>query len=115
MHKCIIRIITNSPFQSHTTAIFKELNLLKINDVFKLKIAEKMQKNKNNTQLYSTQPISDIKKTHKYNTQHSFNQNYFLPQKRTELGKKFHLLDLTFGKKYHLTQRVYHYLNLRQN
>ena len=42
MHKRVIRIITNSSFRSHTTSIFKELNLQKINDVFKLKVAEKM-------------------------------------------------------------------------
>ena len=30
----------------------------------------------------------DFEKTHKYNTRHSFIQNYFLPQKITELGKK---------------------------
>ena len=88
MHKRVIRIITNSPFQSRTTPIFKEINLLKINDVFKLKMAEKMQKYKNNPQLRSTQIISNIEETHNYNTRHSFNQNYFLPQKRTELGKK---------------------------
>ena len=44
MHKRIIRIIINSPFRSHTTPIFKKLNLLIINDVFKLKIAEKNAK-----------------------------------------------------------------------
>ena len=47
-----------------------------------------MRKFKNNPKLHSTQTITDIEKTHKYNTLHSFNQNYFLPQKRTELGKK---------------------------
>ena len=64
MHNCVIRIITNSPFRSHTASIFKEFNSRKINDVFKLKIAEKMQKYKNNPQLYSIQTISDIEKTH---------------------------------------------------
>ena len=44
MHKRITRITTNGPFRSHTTPIFKELNLLKINDVFQLKIAEKNAK-----------------------------------------------------------------------
>ena len=48
-----------------------------------------MRKYKNNPLLYSTQTILDIEKTHKYNTRHSFNQNYFLPQKRTEVGKKY--------------------------
>ena len=52
-HKRVIRIITNSSFRRHTTPIFKELNLLKINDVLKLKIAEKMRKYKINPHLYS--------------------------------------------------------------
>ena len=54
MHKRVIRIIPNSPFGSHTTPILKELNLLKINDVFTLKIAEKIRKYKNNDINVST-------------------------------------------------------------
>ena len=47
-----------------------------------------MHKYKNNPQEHSTQSISDKEKTHKYNTKHCSNQNYFLPQKKTEMGKK---------------------------
>ena len=60
-----------------------------------------MRKYKNNPQLHSTQTISDIKKTHKYNTRHSFNQNYFHKKEQNWVKSLFHLLDLTFGKKYH--------------
>ena len=73
MHKRDIRIIIiNSPCRSHTIPIFKQLNLLKTNDVFKLKIVEKMRKYENNLQVHSTQTISNIKKTHN-NIRHSFN------------------------------------------
>ena len=35
-----------------------------------------------------TQNIKGIHETHPYNTLHSSKQNYFLPRKRTEAGKK---------------------------
>ena len=35
-----------------------------------------------------TQNIKGIRETHHYNTRHSSKQNYFLPRKRTEAGKK---------------------------
>ena len=99
MHKRVMRKIPNSPIRSHTTSIFKELNLLKANDVFKLKFAKKMHKYKNNPQVHSIQITPDIEKTHKYNTRHSFNQTYFLPKKEHKWAKShFQLLDLNFGK-----------------
>ena len=41
IHKCIIRIIMNSPFLSHTNPLFQKLNL-KLKDIVKLEIAKTM-------------------------------------------------------------------------
>ena len=51
-----------------------------------------MHKYKNNPQEHSTQSISDKEKTHKYNTKHCSNQNYFLPQKKNRNGQKVLLI-----------------------
>ena len=40
IHKRIIRIITNSPFLSHTNPLFQKLNFLKIKDIVKLEMAK---------------------------------------------------------------------------
>ena len=42
INKRIIRIITNSPFLSHTNPLFQKLNFLKLKDIVKLEIAKTM-------------------------------------------------------------------------
>ena len=42
IHKRIIRIITNSPFLSHTNPLFQKLNFLKLKDIVKFEIAKTM-------------------------------------------------------------------------
>ena len=62
--------------------------MLKINDICKLEIAKKMFCLNINPDQRLTQNIKGIHETHPYNTRHSSKQNYFLPHKRTEAGKK---------------------------
>ena len=42
IHKCIIRVITNSLYLSHTNPLFQKLNFLKLKDIVKLEIAKTM-------------------------------------------------------------------------
>ena len=42
LQKRIVRIITNSPSGAHTAPLYKQLNILKLNDIFKLEIAKNM-------------------------------------------------------------------------
>ena len=99
MHKRVIRIIPSSPIRSHTTSIFKELNLLKANDVFKLKVSQKMHKYKNNPQDTPSKSHRISKKL--TNTTHGIHlvKITFFHKKEQKWAKSpFHLLDLNFGK-----------------
>ena len=90
IHKRIVRIITDSPYRAHTAPIYKELNILTINDICKLEVAKKMYCFHHQPSLEKNidLPITSIQKTHHYNTRQSSNNDYFLPRKRTESGKK---------------------------
>ena len=61
IHKKIIRIITHSPYLEHTTPLFKNMNILKLEDITKLSIATYMYKNTIDASLPS----------HTYTTRHS--------------------------------------------
>ena len=101
IHKRIIRIITNSPFLSHTNPLFQKLNFLKIKDIVKLEMAKTMFCFNKNSAKNESQTIVSITQKHHYKTRLAAQQNYFQPRKRTELGKKIFLtLDLKYGKKY---------------
>ena len=70
--------MTNRPNRSLTSALFYKLNLLKFDDVYKLKIAElmrlqyNMQTNKNNpiyiTNMSDNNSFTMLSNAHKYNT-----------------------------------------------
>jgi len=70
--------------------LFHKLNLLTLNDVFKLEIAKFMHNIENNEHLpnYISKNFERVKWTHNYNTRHSDKVNYVLPKIRTETGKK---------------------------
>ena len=88
IHKRIIRIITNSPFLSHTNLLFQKLNFLKIKDIVKLEMAKTMFCFNKNSTKNESQTIVSITQKHHYKTRLAAQQNYFQPRKRTELGKK---------------------------
>ena len=49
LQKKAIRIISRSKYLSHTSPLFRQLNLLKLDDLFKLACCKFLYKNKNNT------------------------------------------------------------------
>ena len=88
IHKCIIRIITNCPFLSHTNPLFQKLNFLKLKDIVKLEIAKTTFCFNKSSAKNESQTIISITQKHHYKTRLAAKQNYFQPRKRTELGKK---------------------------
>ena len=61
LQKRCIRIITGSSYFSHTTPLFKQHNILKLKDIYNLKIAEYAYKNQHSLQ-------SQHNRTHTHNT-----------------------------------------------
>ena len=95
IHKCIIRIITNSPFLSITNPLFQKLNFLKLKDTVKLEIAKTMFAKTifcpilgKSSAKNESQTITSITQKHCYKTRLAAKQNYFQPRKIKELGKK---------------------------
>ena len=88
IHKRIIRIITNSPFLSHTNPLFQKLNFLKVKNIVKLEIAKIMFCSNKSSAKNESQTIISITQKHHCKTRLAAKQNYFQPRKRTELGKK---------------------------
>ena len=70
--------------------LFHNLNLLTLNDVFKLEIAKVMHNIENNERFPDNilKKIERVNWIHSYNTTHSNKGNYVSPKIRTETGKK---------------------------
>ena len=90
LQKRMVRIMTSSPFRAHTAPLYKQLNILKLNDIFKLEMAKIMfhYNQKLNIETTKHSQITTIKQLHHHNTRLSTRNNYFLPHKRTETGKQ---------------------------
>ena len=69
--------------------LFHKLNLLTLNDVFKLEIVKVMHNIENNEHLpdYISKNFERVNWTHNCNTRYSNKGNYVLPKIRTETGK----------------------------
>ena len=87
MQKRIIRIMTNSGFRDPSLPLFAKLNILQVDDVIKLEVAKLMHSVLGNDKP-QFKKLKLSAQIHEYQTRHSTQLNYFLPQKRIETGKK---------------------------
>jgi len=75
-----------------STPLFHKLNLLTLNDVFKVEITEVMLmhnvENSDHLPDYISKNFERVNWTHNYNTRYSNKGNYVLPKIRTETRKK---------------------------
>ena len=86
--------MTNVHCRYPTSPLFFKLNLFKLENIYKTKIAElmrlqhKMQTNKNNpiniTNMSDSGSFKMLSNTHKYKTRQACRFNYFLPRVRTK-------------------------------
>ena len=85
--KKAVRIITFSHFQSHTSPIFKKLNLLKLPDIVKLHTILFMHQYYNDRLPKAFNDFfSLVKHKHRYNTRLASKITYTLPLIRTNHG-----------------------------
>ena len=77
IHKGIIKIITNSPFLSHTNLLFQKFNFFKIKDIVKLEMAKTMFCFNKSSAKNQSQTIISITQKHHYKTRLAAQQNYF--------------------------------------
>ena len=84
LQKRIVRIINKSDNLAHTSPIFKDLYLLKFEDIRKLQISQFMFLIKNNSSPSNFQTLFILYwQIHKYNTRSS--KSFHLPRIRTKL------------------------------
>ena len=87
--KCVIRLITKTPYRTPTAPLFFQLRILEIDDVYKLQIAKMMHhiNNQNNTGTWKINNSIKLEKLHNHNTRASSQYNFLIPNIRTNLGK----------------------------
>ena len=88
LQKKVVRIITFSKFDEHSSPLFKQLNFVKIFDLVTFKISTFMYKYNNKSlpsvfQLFFT----EIDKVHGYSTRAAAKKSFYIPKARTNYGK----------------------------
>ena len=84
LQKRIIRIVNKSDFLAYTNPIFKELYLLKLEDIRILQISQLMFTVRNNSSLITLKDMFTLNnQIHSYNT--SSSKSFHLPRTRTKL------------------------------
>ena len=74
-----LRIITSSAFNAHSSPLFKNLNLLKINDIHKLEVCKHMHRvNSKDCAGVNPSAYNSLDKISNYGTRRRLNGNYFL-------------------------------------
>ena len=93
LQKRAVRVITSSKYNAHTEPLFKQLNLLKVKDIFEvtaLKLFYKLKKNY--LPVYITGMFQDFSREHDHNTrQHLVLNNAFSSSRYSEKCIRFHL------------------------
>lgn len=84
--RIIIRCILHQPYKSPSSPLFHSLNILKLEDVYKLQMGKLMHKHYKN-KISTSNHLTSISSIHSHNTRSMLNGNYYLPSVRTNLGK----------------------------
>ena len=94
-----IRIISKAEKKDHTTPLFQKLNLLKLTDIYKLRLLLIMHKIHNKL-WFGNLNLKNIDSIHSYETRLSSNENYCLPQISSNIkkGSFIYIWDQNYGK-----------------
>ena len=83
-----LRIISSSAFNAHSSPLFKNLNLLKINDIHKLEVCKHMHRvNSKDCGGVNPSAYNSLDKIHNYGTRRRLNGNYFLKSTNSKFGR----------------------------
>ena len=88
-----MRIITCSKYNSHTSPIFKSLNILKIEDIFKINLLKFLYKFQNNLlPKYFDEIFTTVVPSHEYDTRTRDNERLLIPRTSSALKTVRHHL-----------------------
>jgi len=88
-HHYISRIMAFSSYSCHVTPLYKNLNVLKLNDIYRLEWAKLMHKLHHGAllKMYDNY-FQNVSSVHSYKTRFPDNENYFIQRVSTNFGKK---------------------------
>lgn len=84
--KIIVRCILHKPYQAHSSPLFYQLNILKLEDIYKLQMGRLMQRHHKN-KIVLSDSIASLSLLHSHGTRSQLSRNYFIPLVHTSLGK----------------------------
>ena len=84
--KRLIRVMLGQPFDAPSKPLFRQLNLLNIDEVYRYQVGKLMYDNKNQYINMSVE-LQLVENTHSYHTRSRTNQNYTFPYTRTNIGQ----------------------------
>lgn len=87
LQKKIVRIITFSPFDSHSSPIFHKLKILPLDYLYKYNLGIMFHKIQNNKISIGSHNLIPIKNIHQHNTRLSNNNNFFQTYNRIGIGQ----------------------------
>jgi len=82
--------MTFSNYDAQVSPIYKRLNFLKAQDIYKKELAKLMHKFHDGLlpSIYNGLLFQRSSDLHNYNTRYASNQNYFIPSVHSHIGKK---------------------------
>ena len=84
--KRLLRIMLGLPFDAPSQPLFEQLNLLRIDQVYRYQVG-KLMYDSNNHYIKMPVELETVENAHPYNTRSKTNQNYTLPYARTNIGQ----------------------------
>ena len=83
----VVRMITRSHFRTHSSPLYNQLNILKLEDIYKFKLSKLIHNNFSDPNFGQKNSLVNLKQIHRHCTRHSEMSNFFIPKVRTNLGK----------------------------
>ena len=87
LQKKISRIITFSDYTAHSFPLFYQLRMLRLQDIYKLKLAITFHKFNNDAKLERPDNVTKLNQIHKYNTRLSISNNFYTSLRQTTVGQ----------------------------
>ena len=87
IQKCLLKLITKTPYRTPSAPLFFQLKILKFDDVYKLQIVKIMHHKNNQNNTWTINNSIKLEKLHNHNTRASSQYNFLIPNIRTNSGK----------------------------
>ena len=91
----ITRIITFSDYKAHSDPLYFKLNILRLKDIYELKLAIMIHKIHKGFKIDKTKNLTKIEHIHSHNTRLSKSHNYYTNFRKTNIGQSTPIINGT--------------------